>query len=203
MKYICIFVAMLAGASAGAQNMFSPKLNQFLLDHPVISQTLSNAIVSASAGKRLEIYYFYAVGGSSPKSNHHYIGDLTTVGIFVQENQQPCDECICILFEILNSKREQKFLKLIGQAQAGTIKKEEFTKATMREEFEAVIETQELLLKWPPEEKARASCEDYEYFVNAPKRFEDFLAYCKKDSHGNYQRGYEDLYEKIQKSNIR
>jgi hypothetical protein len=203
MKYLWTIVAVMVSASAGAQNAFSPKLNQFLLDHSVIYQTLSNAMVSAATGRKVELYYFYAGGGAAPKAHHHYIGDMTTVGIFVQENQSACDECISILFETLNSKREPQFLKLFNQVLAGTIKKEEFVREMMREELKAVIETQELLLKWPPEEVAKAGSEDYAYFAKAPKRLEDFLAYSSKNSHGSYQKGYEELYDKMRGSSQR
>jgi hypothetical protein len=198
MKRLLSFLAALLCTSAGAQNTFSPKLFQFLRDHPTAARALSNATTQAASGKTIQVYYFYASDASSPRSHHHYIGDQSVVGIFVQENQPPCDECISILYELVNSRGEKQFLKLFEMAKSRAITKKDFVMGLLREEFEAVKITRDVITKWDLRAETVAGCQTYQYFTNAPKHFEEFLTYARKASQGQVEKAYERLYENIQ-----
>jgi hypothetical protein len=112
MRLVLLLLSVLACFELRAQNSFSPKLTSFLLSHPATSLTLSNVFREASSKRTLQVYYFYTNDESAPKARHHYLGDSSTVGIFVRENQSACDECISILFEVFNSKGEKRFREL-------------------------------------------------------------------------------------------
>ncbi len=180
-----------------AQNSFSPKLTQFLLNHPAASLALSNVIGEVSSTRTVQIYYFYTLDESAPKARHHYLGDSSTVGIFVRENQPACDECISILFEVLNSKGEKRFRELFGLAKSGGISKERFVREILRQEFQAVTEARKLIRGFGLKKKEVAESTSYSYFTQAPEEFESFLAYSRKLSHVGDQKTYEQLYETI------
>jgi hypothetical protein len=201
MKSLLAIVSALVCASVSAQDMFSPKLIDFLLAHPSVSQTLSNAMASARSGRMLQIYYFYASNAASPRSHHNYIGNQSVVGIFVRENQPACDECISILYELLNAGGEKDFLRLFEAAKSGTIKREDFVTELLRKEFEAVQLTHKLILNWKLDAKTAANSQTYQYFVNAPEQFENFLAYSRKSSQALDQKNYDHLYDSIQRTN--
>jgi hypothetical protein len=178
-KITLIVFSALVDLSASAQGLLSPKLNRFLISHPAVAITLSNVLAEASSNRTVEIYYYYTNDESTPRAHHHYIGDRSTLGIFVRENQQPYDECIGILFEALNSKGEKRFMELFKEAKSGWISRVEFVREIMLQEFQAVKTTKVLIrnLKLDPNESAGS--ESYQYFINSPDDPEEFLAYSK------------------------
>jgi hypothetical protein len=185
---------------AQAQNSFSPELTKFLLNHPATSLVLSNTFAETSFTHKVEIYYYYTVDESTPKAHHNYLGESSTLGIFVCENQPACDQCICILFELLNSKGEKRFRELWALAESGGISKENFAKEILRQEFQAVRETQNLIQKFDLKPEDVAKSKSYTQFMQSPNDFETFLAYSQKLSQGGDQKAYEELYDKIRKS---
>jgi hypothetical protein len=191
---------MLTCLAVRAQDSFSPELTRFLLGHPATSLTLSNAFAEASSGRKVEMYYYYTHAASSPKAHHHYLGDSSTVGIFVRENQPACDQCISTLFELLNSKGEKRFRELWDLAKSGRISKKEFVRETLRQEFQAVKAARSLIqtLDLKPEEIGKS--ESYAQFMQTPNDFEGFLSYSQKLSQGLDQGAYEDLYDKLRKA---
>jgi hypothetical protein len=149
-------------------------------------------MVGALSGRKVEIYYCYTDDESLPKAHHHYMGDLSTVGIFVRENQLPCDECISVLFEVLNSRGQKRFLELFDQAKSGTISKQDFVTEVTRQEFQAVEATHRLLPDLHLTEKEIAKSRSYGQFASIPI---EFKAYA--------QTAYEELYDKIRNSRQR
>src|SRR6185295_18820026 len=105
----------------------SPKLRQFLTDHPAAALTLSNTLAEAFTVRTYRIYYFYSDDESIPRAAHTYAGP-STVWITVRENQQPADEFVGILFEALNSEGGQRFGELADLARAGRITKTNFVR---------------------------------------------------------------------------
>jgi hypothetical protein len=146
------------------------------------------------------MYYFYTHDESLPRAHHHYIGDSTTVGIFVRENQPACDQCICTLFELLNSKGEKRFRELWGLAGSGSISKGSFVKEMLRQEFPAVKATRDFIRKFDLKPEDVSGSKDYTQFVQSPDDFDEFLTYSRKLSQGGDQKAYEELYDRIRKT---
>lgn len=200
MKLALTLLSALVCINVQGQNSFSPKLTQFLISHPAVSLALSNVIAAASSVRTVQIYYFYTHDESAPKARHHYLGDSSTVGIFVRENQPACDECICILFEVLNSKGEKRFKELFEKANSESISKEYFVREMLRQEFQAVKAARNLIRTFDLNREELAESKRYSQFMQVPEDFEGFLAYSQKVSQGGDQKAYEELYEKIKKT---
>src|SRR5262245_13438390 len=119
---------------AGVPKMASPKLKRFLADHPAASQSLAGAISESFSNRTMMLYYFYSDDETQPRVFHKY-PEQSVVLVVVRENQEPCDEFICLIFEILNSQDEKSFKDLSEQAKSGAISKADFSSAAMRQEF--------------------------------------------------------------------
>jgi hypothetical protein len=200
MKFALTLLSMLVCIGGQAQNSFSPKLTQFLLSHPATSLVLSNVFAEASSVRAVELYYFCTRDESGRKAHHNYLGDSSTVGIFVCENQPAGDQCICTLFELLNSKGEKRFRELWDLAKSGGISKGSFVTETLRQEFQAVKATRDLIRKFDLKPKEIAESKSYTQFMQSPDNFEGFLVYSQKLSQGGDQKGYEELYDRIRKT---
>jgi hypothetical protein len=191
---------VLVAAALQAQSSFSPKLTQFLLSHPTASLALSNVFAEASSGRAVQIYYFYTHDESAPNAHHHYLGDSSTVGIFVRENQPACDECISVLFEILNSKGEKRFRELWDLAKSGGISKADFVREIQRQEFQAALAARKIIRTFDLKPEEMAASKSYGDFMKTPDDFDGFLARSHKSSQGGDQKAYEDLYDRIRKT---
>jgi hypothetical protein len=199
-KFALSLLSVVIRVGANAQSSFSPDLTQFLLSHPATSLALSNAFAEASSVRKVEIYYFYTQDESAPQTRHHYLGDSSTVGIFVRENQAACDQCIGILFELLNSKGEKRFRELWELASSGGISKASFVREILRQEFQAVTATRGLIRAFDLKPEDIAKSKSYTQFMQSPDDFDGFLAHSQKASQGADQKAYEDLYDRIRKT---
>jgi hypothetical protein len=161
---------------------------------------LSNVFAEVSSDRVVQVYYFYTSDESAPKAHHHYLGNSSTVGIFVRENQHACDECISILFEVLNSKGEKRFRGLWGLAKSGGISKADFVRETQRQEFQAALAARNVIRTFDLKPEEMAESKSYGDFIKTPDDFEGFLERSRKVSQGGDQKAYEDLYEKIRKT---
>jgi hypothetical protein len=197
MRLALALILVLIALALRAQNSFSPKLTQFLLSPPAASLALSNVFAEASSGRTVQVYYFYTYDESAPNARHHYLGDSSTVGIFVRENQPACDECISILFEVLNSKGEKRFRELWGLAKSGGISKADFVRETQRQEFQAALAARNIIRTFDLKPEEIAASKSYGDFIKTPDDFQAFLARSRKVSQGGNQRAYEELYDRI------
>src|SRR5438876_5736803 len=125
-------------------NKVSPKLRQFLIEHPTALRPLTNVLSVAFAERTLQLYYFYSDDESVARASHDY-PDESVVAIFIRENQQPLDEFISLIFEAQNSTSEKQFLKLFAKAKSGAISKNDFARDIVRLEFDATKRTRDLL----------------------------------------------------------
>jgi hypothetical protein len=205
MKVTLIFLSVLLCFSSWAEKanileMTSPKLRQFLISHPVASVTLSNISEEAFSNRSVGLFYFYSDNESIARASHSYL-DEGSVSIFIRENQKPCDECICLIFEMINSEGEKRFLQLMEMAKSGTISKQDFVKEMMRKEFEAVRKIQLLIGGFNFSKPEMLESYYYDRLVKCPSKFEDFLAYKKKVSPNRDQvKEYEQTYDYLQKN---
>src|SRR5689334_21488411 len=110
---LTLLAFMILALSSWAQgtNYFtpSPKLKALLASNPAARAALSNACAVAFLGRTFTLYYFYSDTDSVARAYHFY-PDAAAVVVCVRENQEPWDELICILFELINSKSEEHFL---------------------------------------------------------------------------------------------
>jgi len=173
----------------------SPKLKQFLANHPAASKSLSNALSEAFGNRKLVFYYFYSDDESVARAAHYY-PNPTQVTIIVQENQLPCDECFCLLFEILNSEGEPRFQQLVEMAKMGTISRVDYAKEVLKQEFIAGKKTRDLILKFGLSQKEIAESYFYNRYLQSPDDFDAFLSYRLKvspnrDPIKDYERYYD------------
>ena len=203
-KAILVLLAVLLSISCWAQgsnisNTVSPKLRQFLADHPAASRALSNALSEAFASRTVRLYYFYSDDESVARASHSYPDD-SAVRIVIRENQEPCDECIGLIFEVLNSEGEKRFAELEQEAKFETLSKADFVKGIMMQEFQAVKKTRELIGNFKLSEKEITASYFYNRLIQCPNEFDEYLAYKKKvspkrDDVTFYERQY-DLLQK-------
>jgi hypothetical protein len=162
-------------------NSVSPKLREFLAQHPTASETLSNVLTEAFTNRTLRLYYFYSEDESVPRASHDY-PDNSVVAIFIRENQQPLDEFVSLLFEALNSTSENEFCRLFAQAKSAAVPKSEFTRDVCTLEFDAVRRTRNLLIDIKLSKGERNKSHYYKLFMGVPNNFADFLLYTKNVS---------------------
>jgi hypothetical protein len=180
----------------------SPKLKSLLASNAART-ALSNACNAAFSGRTVGLYYFYSDNDAVPRAYHYYpntIGQAAVV-ICVRENQEPWDELTSLVFELINSKSEKQFTELYERAKAGTVSRDEFGKAMLRLEFEAVKATRDLVrgFSLSPQEKQKSYY--YTRFVDCPNDFDAFLSYTKKVSPKRDPiKDYESQYDALRKS---
>jgi hypothetical protein len=178
---VTLSISAFAQMASGVSSMASPKLRQFLTAHREASQIMSNALSEAFSNRTVRLHYFYSEDESVARARHWY-PDKSSVIILVRENQQPCDEFIMLIFEMLNSESEKQFMNLFDEAKAGTVTKEDFIRGILQQEFEAYKRTQSLVKNLKLSEGEITESYYYNRFVHLPSDFEGFLAYQKQVS---------------------
>lgn len=105
-----------------------------------------------------------------------------------------------ILFELLNSKGEKRFRELLDLAKSGGISKADFVRETQRQEFQAALAARNIIRTFDLKPEEMAESKSYSDFIKTPDDFEAFVERSRKVSQGGDQKAYEDLYEKIRKT---
>ena len=204
-KIIILFLLLLLCLSSWAQqNNFlggaSPKLRQFLTDHPAATKLLTNTLSEAFSNRTVHLYYFYSDDESIARAFHYYQYESSVV-IAIRENQQPSDEFICLVFEMLNSEGETRFQEISEKAASGTISRTNFPIEILKVEFEAVKRIHDLLGNLKLNEKEVDESYYYNRFTQCPNKFEDFLSYTKKVSpHRDPIKEYEAKYDLLRRT---
>jgi hypothetical protein len=200
---VLLSVFLCASCLAQDSNLLSaasPKLRQFLADHLEASQALSNVLAEAFATRTVRLYYFYSDNESVARAFHYY-PEKSVVGIMMRENQQPCDECMCLIFEMLNSEGEKRFGQLEEKAKDGTVSKEGFVREVLRQEFQAVKKTQALIGQFKLSQKEITESYYYDRFIRCPSEFDEFLSYKTKVSPKRADlKGYYQIYDSLRKT---
>jgi hypothetical protein len=206
LKYLAIvLLSLLLSTSAWAQknellNSFSPNLQKFLEEHPEDSMVLAGVLSEAFTNRTVSLYYFYSGDESVPRAAHFYPNDRE-VRISVKTNQQPADEFFCVIFESINSEGEKRFKELASEARSGTISKTNYAMAIVRQEFEAVKRTRDLVGKLKFTKEEMSSSHYYNRFLECPDGFNDYLDYVKRlnQTHRDMVKEYEAQYDLIRK----
>ena len=134
-----------------------------------------------------------------------YYPSDSELGVIIRENQDPADEFIGLLFELLNSEGERRFQELFQQARAGTISKRDFTQEVLKHELKAVKRTRDVLVSLKFRKGAVSKSHSYKQFLECPDTFEDFVQYTKKispakrDVFGEYDAKYDALRKESNK----
>ena len=201
---IVFLCTLLSCASwAGETNVLrgcSPKLNQFLTEHPTALKTLNRVFSEAFSGRTVGLNYFYCEDEHQPNAFHFYPQNsgLPEVLICVRENQPPLDEFISVLFEISNSKGEAQFQQIFDKARAGTISRTDFPRAILKLEFEADKTVRDLLAHLDVGKREKAKSYYYRRYQDLPDDFEGYLSFIKRVSPkrnaiGDYELQYDSL----------
>jgi len=173
------------------ESMMSPTLRQFVATHPGASMSLSNVLWEAFSNRTVQLYYFYRDDESVARASHYYPTKYSVV-IGVRENQEPTDQYLCLIYEILNSEGEKQYNELEGKVASGTISRDDFTKEVMRQEYHAALRVKKLLpsVKFSEQEIARSDY--YKMETECPDTFEGFLKYSRKTV-----KYYEGMYDSL------
>ncbi len=199
---LCLAVFLGASCSAEDTNFLktvSPKLKQFLVDHSAASNALVAAISESFSNRTVYLYYFYSDDETRPRALHYYPDD-SAVGIMIRENQEPCDEYICLVYEVLNSQGENRFKALFEQARSGAVSKEIFVRGVLHQEFQAVTRVRGLLDGFKLNTKEKSSSYYFKKFSDCPDDFEQFLIYKPKGSARDRVKEYERQYDALKPS---
>ena len=192
---------------AGGTNvysMMSPMLSQFLATHSGASESLSNVLSEAFAGRSVQLFYFYTDDTNVARA-YHYYPDESSVGIVIQENQPPSDQCISLIFEMLNSEGEKQYQAFFQEAQAGTISRTNFAIGILRQEFGVVEKMKVLLRQFKLSKTEMAESGYYKKFMACPDTFDGFLSYSQKlwangsDRMTFYEQQYDHFREEQQR----
>lgn len=207
-KISLILLVLLTGISSRGHetniySMMSPKLRQFLADYPDVSGSLSNVLSEAFSNRTVQLYYFYTDNESVARASHYYQNESSVV-IGIQENQRPSDQCICLIFEALNSEGEKRFYELAAEALSGNISRADFARGMMRQEFQAVKKMQKLLQGFKYSKREFGKSDYYEAFIECPDTFEAFLNLVTSAvSVRNELKDYEEEYDALRQTQQR
>jgi hypothetical protein len=179
----------------------SLKLRQFLSEHPAAAKVLTNSIKKVFSNRTVDLFYFYSDDETEARAFHYYsslIG-MAKVIICVRENQLPFDEFSSLLFEILNSRNQARFVKLTADAKAGKVSRDEFARGILRSEFDAVQDTKASVIDLKLDKSTIAGSYFYTRLLNCPSKFDDFLSYSKKVSKRDVFKEYQEKYDELRK----
>ncbi len=175
-------------------NAASPQLRQFLKQHPKAWQTLTNVLYEAfPSGRGFELYYYYSDDPSEPGAMHEY-RSKTIVGIYIQQNQQPSDEFLSLVYEAFNSMNQKQFLDIYAKARKGVLSKSGFVREILQLEFEAEKKTRDVLKQIQLSKRDMSKSISYKHLVHLPDDFEKFYEELK--AAGAQQPGAIQNYEK-------
>jgi len=121
------------------------------------------------------------------------------VAILIRENQEPCDEFIGLIYEILNSQGEKRFQELFDEAKSGAVSKTDFVRGIMRQEFETVKKVRGLLENFKLSKKEKSTSYFFNKFSQCPNDFEAYVVYKPKGVTRDQFKEYEQLYDSLQK----
>jgi hypothetical protein len=196
-QFLLCLTARGGGHDISPLTMGSPKLNQFLLRHPQALAVLTNQIALASSNRTVKLIYYYTGDEKEPRAFHYYPSN-SVVCIGLRENQAVLDEFVCCVFEIVNSRAETHFKKLMDSARLGEISKSDFVQGLLKIEFQSAMKARDLIrgLKFKSQEAA-ASC-FYPKLVNCPDDFEGFLDSMRRaGTESDRRQRYEQMFDAL------
>lgn len=179
----------------------SPKLRTLLAAHPEAFTPFTNACCLATHSNSVGLVYFYCENDSVARGRSLYPhrADMADVMIYVRENQEPWDEFVCVIGELLNTMSRPRFEGLLARAKAGTISRDDFPREINRVEFEkTILPLRDLLAKMKLTKKEKAQSYFYPKTLGCPDDFEAYLSYQKKTSpHRDLTKQYQEEYDQL------
>jgi hypothetical protein len=198
MYLVVVLLALPTALYGSFIDSLSPKLQLFLKQHSSISNSFVESSREVLQTRRVQLYYFYAADPSVPPATH-YDAAVNSTAIVVKENQEPLDECVCILFELINSTHESQFSQVVKKAYSGELSKSEFAKELLKIEFSSTIKVQKLLKTEKFESQETKSAEHYNRLLACPTKFDDYLKFIETTPSRNPVKEYESQYEDLVK----
>ena len=205
-KHLFALLLLLSLVSCPAQgtNLLmacSPKLRKLLAAHPEAFTAFTNACCLATRTNSVALIYFYSEDESQARGRQFYphAAGQPDVVICVRENQQPWDQFICVVGELLNVLSRASYEELLARAKTGTISRSDFPREINRVEFERTIRPmRDLLARMKLTKKEKAQSYFHPKFLGYPNDFEAYLSYQKKTSpHRDLTRQYQEEYDQL------
>jgi len=179
----------------------SPKLRKLVATHPEAFTVFTNACCLATRTNSVALIYFYSEDESQARGRQFYphTAGQPDVVICVRENQQPWDEFICVVGELLNVLSRPQYEELLARAKSGAISRNDFPREINRVEFQrTILPLRDLLARMKLTNKERGQSYFYSRFVGFPNEFDAYLSYLKKVSpHRDLTRQYQQEYDQL------
>jgi len=189
-----------SGEPTALVQMLSPKVRELIEQHIEVKQLLTDISLEATTNRSLVVYSFYSDDPAAAMA-YHFSPDAKTIVIAVSENLQPVDQLIQLVFEMINSERDDKIQAICEQATLGRLGRQDFAVAVVKEEFAAYPKLLAFLSRLRLSKQEMEECVSYEQFVDAPQDFEAFVSYEKtgslkgRDIFKEYEAKYDALFK--------
>ena len=144
---------------------------------------MSSLLSEAFPARAVQVLYYYADERTATTTSHYYPSESSAV-IVVRENQPASDECIALIFELLNSAGEKRLLELGNRAKSGALSKADFVNAVMQEQFQAAKRMRDMLGDFKLSRKEQTKSAYYSRFIQCPDDFAGFLSYLERVAPG-------------------
>jgi hypothetical protein len=177
--------------------LLSPKLREFLGAHPLAAKELDQVITEDFAHRSVQVYYFYTDDETAARA-FHYCPTTNAVVFCVRENQNQVDEFLCILFEMLNTKKDPEFRMLQNMVRLRGISRTNYARDMIKVEFATLQEEKTIINNLHFSNPEIAQSATYRHFMDSPSKFDDFLANSKKLANRDVVKQYEDQYDSLQ-----
>jgi len=179
----------------------SPKFRRLVATHPEAFNAFTNACCLAARTNSVALVYFYSENDSVARGRSVYphMAGQPDVMVCVRENQEPWDEFICIVGELLNTVSRSHYEELMARAKAGLISRSDFPREINRVEFERTIRPmRDLLMQMKLTKKEKVRSYFYPRFLSYPDDFDAYLLYQKRTSpHRDLTQQYQEEYDQL------
>jgi hypothetical protein len=160
----------------------SPKVREFIGRHEEVNQLLTDVIADqANPHHSLRLYYFYTEDLASAPAYYYWMGP-NQLGIAVGENQKPVDELIEIIFELIASERDHRWLEIWRETALGRVGRRDFAFAMIQEEFPAYPKTRAFLNRLRLSDQEMAESIYFQHFAQAPQDLGGFMSHMQEAS---------------------
>lgn len=122
---LCEFTAMRRAAGA------------WLAEYPELRERLRTALSGSVAGHRLA--WDNAEPRSGAPAEHSAQMEVAAIQIRVSSSLHPADQVVGLFYEALNAQSHREFVRVVGAARKGLLRRDEFVDGIIRVEHRAVV----------------------------------------------------------------
>jgi tetratricopeptide (TPR) repeat protein len=184
-----------ADTSSDFLKTLSPELQQFLRENDSASKYLAGILEVQLRVRAFTVIYTTNYFGSTAC---HVNKRPDLAEIWLSKGEEPLDEYLSLVYELLNSSHEEKFRNVREQASAKKISRRDFIREFIKIEQEAHLKLKADLRKLALSDKDIASSRQYELQLKMPDTFEEFYLGCKNVSDDwSPARDYSQMYDSL------